>query len=144
MKQMTNYDKVVQFHTAFKHPLGKSFDTDSDAAHELASLRMRLITEEYTELKEAYWEGSYQEFIKELADLLYVVYGMAATYGVPIDEVFNRVHESNMSKLGENGKPIFRDDGKILKGPNYKEPDLTGCRPMPEETDWYEVAERMR
>ena len=144
MKQMTQLDKVRQFNKAFGHPLGAPWKAKGDAAHELAQLRMRLITEEYKEVLEAFWEGTYEELAKELADLLYVVNGMAATYGIPLDEVFNRVHESNMSKLGEDGKPVYRDDGKVMKGPNYKEPDLSGLRPLPEETDWYQVAEAMR
>ena len=63
--------------------------------------------------------------LKELCDLQYVLSGFAVTLGLPFDEAFKRVHESNMSKLGPEGKPIYRDDGKVLKGPNYKKPDLS-------------------
>jgi len=128
VKQLTQYDKVRAFHRAFFHPLDKEFieGTGSDAEFELKGLRMRLIDEEVAEVCEALYEGTKQELAKELADLLYVVYGTAAAYGIPIDEVFNRVHESNMSKLGEDGKPVYRDDGKVLKGPNYKEPSMEG------------------
>ena len=63
--------------------------------------------------------------LKELCDLQYVLSGFAVTFGLPFDEAFERVHESNMSKLGPDGKPIYREDGKVLKGPNYKKPDLS-------------------
>lgn len=63
--------------------------------------------------------------LKELCDLQYVLSGFAVTFGLPLDEAFERVHESNMSKLGPDGKPIYREDGKVLKGPNYKKPDLS-------------------
>ena len=63
--------------------------------------------------------------LKELCDLQYVLSGFAVTFGLPFDEAFKRVHESNMSKLGPDGKPIYREDGKVLKGPNYKKPDLS-------------------
>ena len=126
MKHMTNYDKVRQFHRAFGHHLDKELEVDSISGHELAELRMRLIDEEKWEVESELFSGNKGKLAKELADLLYVVYGTAATYGIPIDEVFNRVHESNMSKLGENGKPVYRNDGKVLKGPNYKEPSMEG------------------
>ena len=126
MKHLTNYDKVRAFHRAFFHPLDKELEVDSISGHALAELRNRLIQEEVDEVQVELFNGSKQELAKELADLLYVVYGTAATYGIPIDEVFNRVHESNMSKLGEDGKPVYRNDGKVLKGPNYKEPSMEG------------------
>jgi predicted HAD superfamily Cof-like phosphohydrolase len=127
MKHTTNYDKVRQFHRAFGHALDTPFNPSySDADHEKACLRLRLMDEEMCEVEEAMYSGTKAELAKELADLLYVIYGTAATYGIPIDEVFNRVHESNMSKLGEDGKPVYRNDGKVLKGPNYKEPNMEG------------------
>lgn len=69
--------------------------------------------------------GLKRELLKELCDLQYVLSGFAVTFGLPFDEAFRRVHESNMSKLGPDGKPIYREDGKVLKGPNYKKPDLS-------------------
>ena len=84
-------------------------------------LRRELVMEEANEVRTA---ESIEELTKELADLLYVTYGFAVTFGLPIDEVFERVHRSNMSKLGADGKPIYRDDGKVLKGPNYQPPKL--------------------
>ena len=71
------------------------------------------------------------EVVKELADLVFVCYQYAAAFNIDLDDAMNRVFESNMSKLDENGCPIFRADGKVLKGPNYKEPDLTHCAPTP-------------
>jgi predicted HAD superfamily Cof-like phosphohydrolase len=90
-----------------------------------AKLRIRLIQEEFWETIDAVDAQNLPNIAKELADLLYVVYGMADIMGIPIDLAFQHVHASNMSKLYENGLPIRREDGKILKGPNYKEPDLS-------------------
>lgn len=126
MKHVTNYDKVREFHRAFNHLMDKDLDSTTLVGFERAALRNRLILEEVGEVQKELFGWDKKKLAKELADLLYVVYGTAATYGIPIDEVFNRVHESNMSKLGADGKPVYRDDGKILKGPNYKEPDMGG------------------
>ena len=72
-----------------------------------------------------------EELLKELCDLVFVCYQFAATYDLDVDEALRRVFESNMSKLDDDGKPIYREDGKVLKGPNYKEPDLSTCVPQP-------------
>ena len=102
-------------------------------------LSTRLISEEFKEVLEAVEEcgkdmwlrptgaenGSRENLLKELADLVYVCHQMAATFNWNLDEAFVRVHESNMSKLDEDGKPIYREDGKIMKGPNYFTPTLT-------------------
>ena len=89
------------------------------------SVQKALIDEEWSEFHEAYHFKEEDEQLKELADLVYVCYQMAASQEWDLDEAMNRVHKSNMSKLGEDGKPIYRADGKVLKGPNYKEPTLT-------------------
>jgi predicted HAD superfamily Cof-like phosphohydrolase len=122
---MTREDKVKEFHKAFGHPIGGEW------TEELMAFRIDLITEELEEVLEACenmvfnpYEGCEAALLKELADIQYVVSGMAVALGLNLEEAFNRVHESNMSKLGEDGKPIYRFDGKVLKGPNYKEPDL--------------------
>ena len=86
-----------------------------------ATLRFNLIDEELYEVRNA---PSNEEMTKELADLLYVTIGFAVTFGLPIVEVFERVHQSNMSKLDDNGKPLYREDGKVMKGPNYQPPEL--------------------
>ena len=72
-----------------------------------------------------------ENLIKELSDLVFVCYQFAATFNIDLDEAMFRVFDSNMSKLDEHGKPIYREDGKVLKGPNYQPPDLSGCVPMP-------------
>ena len=90
----------------------------------------RLISEEFLEFLEAerfiYRDNPKfrEDALKELADLVYVCYQYAANMGWFLDEALDRVHQSNMSKLGEDGKPIYREDGKVLKGPNYKSPNL--------------------
>ena len=95
------------------------------------SYQTRLISEEYTEFIEAesliYRDNPKfrEDTLKELADLVYVCYQYAENMGWSLDEALDRIHKSNMSKLGEDGKPIYREDGKVLKGPNYKPPSLT-------------------
>ncbi len=94
-------------------------------------MQKNLIVEEFKEFLEA--EGMlfrqsldlHEEAVKELSDLVYVCYQYAANMGWDLDEALRRVHQSNMSKLGEDGRPIYRDDGKVLKGPNYQPPTLT-------------------
>lgn len=84
-----------------------------------------LIDEEWSEFHEAYHHEPEENQLKELADLVYVCFQYAASQEWDLDEAMRRVHKSNMSKLGEDGKPIYRPDGKVLKGPNYKPPTLT-------------------
>ncbi|MBT8448876.1 MAG: nucleoside triphosphate pyrophosphohydrolase family protein [Gammaproteobacteria bacterium] len=84
-----------------------------------------LIDEEWSEFHEAFHLKDKHEQLKELCDLVYVCYQFAANEGWDLDEAMDRVHKSNMSKLDENGQPIYRQDGKVLKGPNYKPPNLT-------------------
>lgn len=83
-----------------------------------------LIDEEWSEFHEAYYHEPKDNQLKELADLVYVCYQYAANEGWDLDEALDRVHTSNMSKLDEDGNPIYRADGKVLKGPNYKPPEL--------------------
>ena len=87
-------------------------------------IQKALIDEEWSEFHEAYHMKDDCEQLKELADLVYVCYQFAASQEWDLDEAMQRVHESNMSKLDANGRPIYRPDGKVLKGPNYKEPYL--------------------
>ena len=113
----TPLEMVTQFAKTYKQSVNLPWmkDTRQDL------LRLMLVKEEYAELISATDE---ENLIKELADLVYVTYGYAATFGWNLDEAVRRVHASNMSKLDEEGEPIFRADGKVLKGPNYKEPYL--------------------
>lgn len=124
-----HFAAVKAFTEAFGQPVGKDITAIDNG--DLLEMRMALIDEEVEELFRELpvyvgLEGQMNKaaLTKEVADLLYVTYGLAVTFGLPIDEVFDRVHESNMSKLGEDGKPIYRDDGKVLKGPNYQPPSL--------------------
>ena len=113
----TPLEMVTQFAKTYKQSVNLPWmkDTRQDL------LRLMLVKEEYAELISATDE---ENLIKELADLVYVTYGYAATFGWNLDEAVRRVHASNMSKLDDEGEPIFREDGKVLKGPNYKEPYL--------------------
>jgi hypothetical protein len=91
---------------------------------DITDLRIELIEEEFDELKAAVFDKNMTEVADALTDLAYVIYGMADIYGIDLDACFREVHRSNMSKLGEDGQPIKRSDGKFLKGPNYSPPDL--------------------
>ena len=107
------------------------YNISNSPSHPSRSKQLKLIVEEFREFLDA--EGMLfrknvnvePDALKELADLVYVCYQYAANMGWVLDEALNRVHESNMSKLGEDGKPVLREDGKVLKGPNYKPPDLS-------------------
>jgi len=107
------------------------YNLNSSADRQTRAVQHKLIVEEFKEFLEAegmlFMHGrNHQEHaLKELADLVYVCYQYAQNMGWFLDEALNRVHESNMSKLDEDGKPIYREDGKVLKGPNYKPPDLS-------------------
>jgi len=91
----------------------------------LAALRLDLINEEVQELRDGLGKKSMLEIADALTDILYVVYGAGHAFGIDLDECFNEVHRSNMTKLGEDGRPMYREDGKVMKGPHYSEPDLT-------------------
>jgi len=123
MRYETLQNKLRKFHTSFRHPIDEpyllvGFDHKK-------SLRIRLIREEYEELTLSINENKNKEdILKELCDLVYVCIGFADTYGWDFDVAFNKVHQSNMSKLDKNGDPIYRKDGKILKSELYEEPNL--------------------
>ena len=118
---MTNYEKVKHFMTTFGQEV-----TPKPEMPELGTIKLRLalIEEELGELREALINDDMVETADALADILYVVYGAAAAFGMNIDEIFEEVHDSNMSKLDENGKPIYSELGKVLKGPGYFEPKI--------------------
>ena len=110
-------------------PAGVRRHLEDDTSAPLWDLRRGLIAEEFQEFIDSFDDIMSDEHdpahtIKELADLIYVSYGYAATYGWDLDEALNRVHKSNMSKLGDDGKPVKRLDGKVIKGPNYKPPHM--------------------
>tara|TARA_R110000868_G_scaffold3443_1_gene22173 strand:+ start:2838 stop:3263 length:426 start_codon:yes stop_codon:yes gene_type:complete len=106
----------------FAQAMGQAMNLPFMRGTNVDIMRMSLIEEEYLEVQEA---GHADDMLKELADLVYVTYGYAAKFGWDLDEAVRRVHASNMSKLGNDGKPIYREDGKVLKGPNYQKPDLS-------------------
>lgn len=114
-------DMVLEFHKAFGlHTSTQLAWPDWDTQ----KLRRRLIVEECNEVLEALDGDDIVEVASELADLVYVVAGTALAYGIPLDEVFAEVHRANMSKLGEDGKPVYREDGKVLKGKGFKPADV--------------------
>ena len=121
MYTRTNFDKVKIFMDAFGQQTLKKPTLPND---ELASLRLDLIAEETGELYSALAEKNIVQIADALTDILYVVYGAGHAFGIDLDDCFREVHESNMSKLGADGKPVYRDDGKVLKGPNFFEPKL--------------------
>ena len=108
-------DQADQFRAAY------SLSQTGDDAR---NVQKALIDEEWSEFHEAFYFEDECDQLKELADLVFVCYQMAASQEWDLDEAMRRVYKSNMSKLGEDGKPIYRPDGKVLKGPNYQPPDL--------------------
>ena len=106
--------QAEEFRFAYSLPNGKK----------RRKIQKSLIDEEWSEFHEAYHLKDETEQLKELADLVYVCFQFAASQEWDLEEAMHRVHQSNMSKLGEDGKPIYREDGKVLKGPNYKPPTL--------------------
>lgn len=100
-------------------------DTFVPAHIDLKPMRATLLHEEHRELQEALEQGNRKEIAQELADLIYVAYGTALVFDIDLDAAIREVHRANMTKLGEDGKPILRDDGKVLKGPNYTPPDMS-------------------
>ena len=113
--------QVEEFHRTYGMPVK---DYPILAPRTRAQLRLSLIYEETLEFATAIEEQDIVEVADALGDLIYVVIGAALEYGIPIDSVVEEIHRSNMSKLDENGKPIYREDGKVLKGPNYFPPDI--------------------
>ena len=119
---MTNFDKVGTFMKTFGQEVKTkpSFSTDK-----INKLRLDLIKEELSELKEAMDNKDLLEVADALTDILYVTYGAGHAFGINLDKCFEEVQNSNMSKLDENGKPIYNEHGKVMKGPNYFKPDLS-------------------
>ena len=119
---MTNFDKVGTFMKTFGQEVKTkpSFSTDK-----INKLRLDLIKEELTELTEAMNHKDLLEVADALTDILYVTYGAGHAFGINLDKCFEEVQNSNMSKLDEEGKPIYNEDGKVMKGPNYFKPNLS-------------------
>lgn len=149
---MTTFERVREFHEKFQHPINEGEPNLDKLPDKLITLRMDLIAEEFFELVEAVygeaaakemsnsWDNVYDDHLDDrgdgyrnldlvetadaLGDLDYVISGFAHVAGIPHDDVIEEIHRSNMSKLGEDGNPIYRADGKILKGPDYFRPDI--------------------
>ena len=118
---MSNFFKVKKFMQKFKQEVKSkpSFPDDN-----IIKLRINLIKEELLELEEALNEKNIEETADALTDILYVTYGAGHAFGIDLDKCFDEVQKSNMSKLGHDGKPIYNDQGKVMKGPSYFKPDF--------------------
>ena len=119
---MSNFESVKTFMKTFGQEVKEKAGFPSD---KITSLRYELINEELEELKEAIINKDIKEVADALTDILYVTYGAGHAFGINLDKCFQEVQNSNMSKLGNDGKPIYNDKGKVMKGPNYFKPDLT-------------------
>ena len=119
---MTNFEKVKQFMQTF----GQEVKTKASFSDEKTNqLRLDLIMEEFEELKNAMESKDLLEVADALTDILYVTYGAGHAFGINLDKCFDEVQNSNMSKLGKSGKPIYNESGKVMKGPDYFKPDLS-------------------
>ncbi len=118
---MTNFNDVKKFMETFGQEVKKKAKFPSD---KIVKLRYDLIKEELDEFEEAIKEKNLKEVADSLTDILYVTYGAGHAFGIDLDKCFDEVQRSNMSKLGEDGKPIYNDNGKVMKGPKYFEPNL--------------------
>ena len=119
---MTNFTKVKNFMNKFGQEVK---EIPSLSSNKINNLRVNLIREELFELEEAIKNNDLLEVADALTDILYVTYGAGHAFGIDLDKCFEEVQNSNMSKLGEDGKPIYNEAGKVMKGPNYFKPDLS-------------------
>ena len=119
---MSNFNKVGTFMKTFGQEVKTKPSFSSD---QINKLRIDLIKEELDELQEAMKNNDLLEVADALTDILYVTYGAGHAFGIDLDKCFDEVQNSNMSKLGENGDPIYNESGKVMKGPNYFKPDLS-------------------
>ena len=119
---MSNFNKVGTFMKTFGQEVRTNPSFSSD---KINKLRIDLIKEELDELQEAMKNNDLLEVADALTDILYVTYGAGHAFGIDLDKCFEEVQNSNMSKLGENGEPIYNESGKVMKGPNYFKPDLS-------------------
>ena len=119
---MTNFEKVGLFMKTFGQEVKNKPSLSSE---KINNLRISLINEELEELKQAMKNNDLKEAVDALTDILYVTYGAGHAFGVNLDKCFDEVQKSNMSKLGEDGKPIYNEAGKVMKWPSYFKPDLS-------------------
>ena len=118
---MTNFESVRKFMQTFGQETKEKAAFPND---KITSLRLSLINEELSELKEAIEKKDINEVADALTDILYVTYGAGHAFGIDLDKCFEEVQNSNMSKLGNNGRPLYHESGKVMKGPNYFKPNL--------------------
>ena len=118
---MTNFESVEKFMQTFGQEVKTKASFPND---KIVNLRLDLIKEELSELKEAVEKKDIKEVADALTDILYVTYGAGHAFGINLDKCFEEVQNSNMSKLGLDGKPIYNESGKVMKGPNYFKPNL--------------------
>ena len=118
---MSNFESVKKFMETFGQEIKEKASFPND---KITSLRYELIKEELDEFKEAIDKKDIKEVADALTDILYVTYGAGHAFGIDLDKCFEEVQNSNMSKLGTNGKPIYNEKGKVMKGPNYFKPNL--------------------
>ena len=119
---MSNFESVRKFMKTFGQEVKEKAEFPSD---KITSLRYELIKEELAEFKDALEKKDIKEVADALTDILYVTYGAGHSFGIDLDKCFEEVQNSNMSKLDENGKPIYNESGKVMKGPSYFKPDLS-------------------
>ena len=119
---MTNFESVRKFMETFGQEIKKKASFPNS---KIISLRYDLIREELEELRDAIDKKDIKEVADALTDILYVTYGAGHAFGIDLDKCFEEVQNSNMSKLGNDGKPIYNENGKVMKGPNYFKPNLS-------------------
>ena len=119
---MTNFEKVGLFMSTFGQEVKKNSELSNE---KINALRLSLIKEELGELSKAIQENDILEVADALTDILYVTYGAGHAFGINLDKCFEEVQKSNMSKLGKDGKPIYNEQGKVMKGPDYFKPNLS-------------------
>ena len=119
---MTNFESVEKFMETFGQEIKTKAGFPED---KIVNLRLDLIREELSELEEAVAKKDIKEVADALTDILYVTYGAGHAFGINLDKCFEEVQNSNMSKLGSDGKPIYNEHGKVMKGPDYFKPDLS-------------------
>jgi predicted HAD superfamily Cof-like phosphohydrolase len=119
---MSNFERVKKFMETFGQEIKEKASFPND---KITSLRYELIKEELNEFKEAIDKKDIKEVADALTDILYVTYGAGHAFGIDLDKCFEEVQNSNMSKLGKDGKPIYNENGKVMKGPNYFKPNLS-------------------
>ena len=119
---MTNFEHVKKFMETFGQEIRPQASFPND---KIVNLRLDLIREELSELKEAVEKKDIKEVADALTDILYVTYGAGHAFGINLDKCFEEVQNSNMSKLGSDGKPIYNEHGKVMKGPDYFKPNLS-------------------